>query len=611
VSPSDAPSGAAGPPATPDAQELLRRNRQLQAQLESARARLSADAAELERTRQQLARTRARKVLRAVDAVGAARRDRRRLKALPRTLLEVARDPGSGGDGRTAAGKPTARPADVGPPRALDATPARSVGRLGDLKVAAVLDTFSAGCFGSEASVDLELAPGGWRERVTDQRPDLLLVESAWQGNDGRWQYQVGSYAYPETVGLPALVALLRWCREHDVPTVFWNKEDPVHFDKFREAAGLFDVILTTDADRIEPYQQLPGSRAGRVGALPFAAQPRLHHPFDEPWPREDAPVFAGTYYRNRHADRKAQLEMLLDAARDDGLIVFDRMAGRRDDSVGFPERFLPHVQGGLAYDEMVDAYRRYTVFLNTNSVTTSPTMFSRRVFELLASGTPVVSTPSVGMEAMFGDVVRSVRTEDEARAALSELRDPDTWQATRVAGLRRVLSSHTYAHRLAEVAGMVGLAVDPYPDEAVTVLLAGAPRSDIGPLVDALGGVPVLATDDAGVEHPRAHAIDAGGTTVDRVRRLAAAASTPWVLVVTDPAAAVAGVEDLTLARRAAPDAEVVGLGGPAATTSVPPPGALLVRRQVAAAHGVDPDDPAGSLPGDVATVTFPTAVT
>ncbi|BDZ42873.1 hypothetical protein GCM10025865_21720 [Paraoerskovia sediminicola] len=47
------------------------------------------------------------------------------------------------------------------------------------------------------------------------------------------------------------LRGITRWCRENDVPTVFWNKEDPVHFDLFVATAALFDVVFTTDVDSI------------------------------------------------------------------------------------------------------------------------------------------------------------------------------------------------------------------------------------------------------------------------------------------------------------------------------------------------------------------------
>ena len=47
---------------------------------------------------------------------------------------------------------------------------------------------------------------------------------------------------------------------------------------------------------------------------------------------------------------------------------------------------------GELPYDQMLAAYKMYKVFLNVNSVIDSPTMCARRVFELSACSTPVVS---------------------------------------------------------------------------------------------------------------------------------------------------------------------------------------------------------------------------
>ena len=75
----------------------------------------------------------------------------------------------------------------------------------------------------------------------------------------------------------PALVELVDWCREHGVPTVFWNKEDPVHYDDFLDTARLFDHVWTTDVERLDDYRRDLGH--DRVGVLPFAAQPAVHNP--------------------------------------------------------------------------------------------------------------------------------------------------------------------------------------------------------------------------------------------------------------------------------------------------------------------------------------------
>jgi ubiquinone/menaquinone biosynthesis C-methylase UbiE/spore maturation protein CgeB len=477
---------------------------------------------------------------------------------------------------------------------------------LKDLRVAAVLDTFSESSFGPECDL-VTFRPDNAEAVLTRQLPHLLLVESAWQGNGGAWQYQVGTYNYAESVGVPHLSALVAWCREREIPTVFWNKEDPVHFDKFKQAAQLFDIVLTTDADCVERYRGLPKLRATEVAALPFAAQPRLHNPISLNDAREAIPVFGGTYYRNRHPERRAQLEMLLDAARPSGLVIFDRTFGQQSDGLGFPERFTPHIRGGLPYDEMVAAYKRYRVFLNTNSVTQSPTMFSRRVFELLACGTPVVSTPSVGMQQLFGDIVAAVDDETAARSEIERLLTDDTlWHQRSAAGIRRVHGQHTYAHRLASVAELAGYRIPPFGDERVAVLM----------LADASPG---RALDSIVSQTDRPHEVIVGGATsalasshvtvieqpadrsrVERFAELAAATEAPWVLIADGTHSyRLDHLADLAVARRWT-HADIIGVDLPGGSHDhhhghthryvdrVEPHGAL-VRRELVAEHGWD----------------------
>ncbi len=117
--------------------------------------------------------------------------------------------------------------------------------------------------------------------------------------------------------------------------------------------------------------------------------------------------------------------------------------------------------------------YKQYKVFLNVNSVTDSPTMCSRRVFELLACGTPVVSTPAEGIERPLGrEVVQIVSSPEEARAALGRLLEDDTVrERLGLAGQRLIAGGHSYAHRLQEVAARLGFAVEPPMPPRVSVI--------------------------------------------------------------------------------------------------------------------------------------------
>lgn len=61
------------------------------------------------------------------------------------------------------------------------------------------------------------------------------------------------------------------------------------------------------------------------VYALPFSAEPKLHNPIQLKENRIDKICFAGSYYANRHEDRKRDMEKVLDIAAEFGLDIYDR----------------------------------------------------------------------------------------------------------------------------------------------------------------------------------------------------------------------------------------------------------------------------------------------
>lgn len=321
--------------------------------------------------------------------------------------------------------------------------------------VVSVLDEFSRSCFMPHASL-IEPRPDNWEALLEQYEPKLLLVESSWKGNYGTWQYRVANYAHPPGRELAEMVDGFR---VRGIPTVFWNKEDPVHFNNFIGAASQFDFVLTTAEEAVPKYRE---KTSASIGVLQFAAEDSLHNPIGSSR-RNGKVCFAGSFYANRFHERRDDQLMLLDAAAAFDFDIFDRnhdpKATTRSD-FAFPERFSRFVRGRMPYTTMGKAYREYRVFLNVNSVIDSPTMFSRRVFELLACGTPVVSTWSLGTEETFGnDLVWHVRNQEEAAEAIRVLMTDDReWRRRSLAGIRAVLSRHTFRHRFRQVLDFAGL---------------------------------------------------------------------------------------------------------------------------------------------------------
>lgn len=343
-----------------------------------------------------------------------------------------------------------------------------------ELRVGVVLDEFSRLAFRYEWN-QVELTPSGWRAALEAQPVDLLFVESAWHGNDGAWDYHLTGPTAPR----PALVDLVAWCRAHGIPTVFWNKEDPAHYADFLATAKLFDHVLTTDSERLPDYRRDLGH--DRVGTMLFAAQPAIHNPVRPARGHQARDImFAGTWFAHKFPERRSQLELLLGAAADvsprmeHGLEIFSRHLGG-DARYQFPPPLDGRVVGSLPYERLLAAHRAYKVVLNVNSVTTSPTMCARRIFEVTASGTPVVSTPSPAIGAFFEpDMVAQVSGREEARHVLRALvRSPELRDRTVHRAQRRIWSAHTYSHRVDEVLGAVGLEGHRWRRPNVSVLVS------------------------------------------------------------------------------------------------------------------------------------------
>lgn len=365
------------------------------------------------------------------------------------------------------------------------------------LRVGVILDDFSRSGFAFEWE-QVPLAPSSWREVLAASPVDLLFVESAWNGNEGAWKYHLTGSSAPSS----SLVDLVLHCRRAGIPTVFWNKEDPMHFEDFLETAALFDRVCTTDGDRVPQYVERLGH--DRVGVLRFAAQPAIHNPVRMPGLRPDRDVaFAGMYFAHRYPERREQMELLLGGALDaspgmeHGLEVFSRFAGG-DRRYQFPEPLAARVVGSLDYDRMLSAYRGYKVFLNVNSVVDSPSMCARRVFEITACGTPVVTTPSRAIAELFPpDEVFVVGSRAEARNTIralvrsEQLRDRSTHR-----GQRRIWREHTYGARVQSVLHSVGLAESPVvPRASVTALVSTRRPHRMDQVLRTVGaqtGVPV-----------------------------------------------------------------------------------------------------------------------
>jgi spore maturation protein CgeB len=321
------------------------------------------------------------------------------------------------------------------------------------LRIACILDEFSFSCFQYEAKFT-QLEFDHWKEQLDTENFDLLFIESAWKGKNLNWKNKIGGLSDAKNSTLGKLVSEFK---KKGIPTVFWNKEDPPHFEHFLEAAKLFDFVFTSDENQIPNYEEALGH--SRIQSLSFACQPILHNPIGSNKEKVGEVAFAGSWHENKHESRKIDMHNLLRPALEYKLHIFDRMANHLLDNYIFPFEYQHTIQGSLPYNKMLSAYRGYEVFLNVNSVQNSRTMFSRRVYEIAACGVNIITGYTQGIEDVFGkDLICSSLSEEDTKKHLNTLflnREENKKRAHQAK--RIVYEKHTYAHRLETILSAIG----------------------------------------------------------------------------------------------------------------------------------------------------------
>lgn len=312
------------------------------------------------------------------------------------------------------------------------------------IKVATIFDSFSHNSFKYEFDL-ISLTPDSWREQLESEKPDLFFCESAYHGISkkssphGVWVGKLSQKSLCDN-----LKGILTYCNQNNIPTIFWNKEDPISFtDKFSftNTALNFDYIFTSCEESVSEYN-LRGHE--NVCPLMFASQPKLFNPIKRDR-LKDTVVFAGTWY-SKFPQRCKTMGEIFDRIlnKNLNLKIYDRFSNSSIEGMKYPEKYQPYVNEGVEYNQIPEVYKESEFGLNFNTVTDSNTMFARRVFELMASNTVVLSNYSKGVYRLFGDNVLYLdRDEFDWSRNFDKIKEEN---------LYNVLENHNYSKRFRQI---------------------------------------------------------------------------------------------------------------------------------------------------------------
>lgn len=328
------------------------------------------------------------------------------------------------------------------------------------LRVALVADPLTRACLEPECEL-ADVTPDNYKDVLVSFKPDFLFFESVWHGHEDAWKFKVASYPWYRFRSNKAVAHLTRYARSQGVLTVFWCKEDGVHFQRFINSARHFDHVLTVDANCVSRYKAVMGADAS-VGVLPFPVQPRFHS-FTGFGFKHRGAAFLGSYSHHIHNARRAWQDMAFTSALKTGLglTIFDRNSNRKSGIYRYPELPGAVVMPSLSHQQTGQIYKDYVVSLNVNTVTDSPSMYSRRLVEILACGGIAVTSPAQSVDVLFRDFCHVVSSTEEALELFDRLgkEGPNAKDLERArAGAEYVLREHTWEKRLVEISDWLGL---------------------------------------------------------------------------------------------------------------------------------------------------------
>lgn len=323
---------------------------------------------------------------------------------------------------------------------------------LSDINVAVIMDAFTYNSFSPEFNTFV-LEPDTWQEVFENNRIDIFFCESSWRGvgresiiegnaieNDyAPWGGKIAVKLDKGTGREKTLLQIIEHCKNNDIPTIFWNKEDPPSFDRFIDMALNFDYVFTTDEDCIKKYK-FRGHE--NVFPLLFASQIRMFNPIQTKQ-RTDKVIFAGSWpskYKDRCADMHNIFRKVLKSGRE--LKIYNRNSEKDDPQFFYPEEYDRYVYPKVEHYQIPSVYKEGKMEININTIQKSKTMFARRVFELMSSNTFVLSNYSEGVYDLFGDNVLYLNKEDSLEV------DDEYIAKICEENLYNVLENHTYTDR-------------------------------------------------------------------------------------------------------------------------------------------------------------------
>ncbi|WP_390241966.1 glycosyltransferase family protein, partial [Campylobacter coli] len=114
-----------------------------------------------------------------------------------------------------------------------------------------------------------------------------------------------------------------------------------------------------------------------------------------------------------------------------------------------------------VEYEKTAEIYKKYLISLNVNTIENSPTMFSRRLIEIIACGGVAITNYTPAVEKYFKDYCYSFQTEEELKDILYRFEKDGLSESDKIKlknGAEFIAKNHTWKQRLKQIVDTIGI---------------------------------------------------------------------------------------------------------------------------------------------------------
>ncbi len=311
------------------------------------------------------------------------------------------------------------------------------------------------------------ITPENYRDYA--EKVDVLMVVTVWRGLNKEW-------FMPIDKKLKTIREITKFYKEKNsnIKTVFYSKEDPVHYDEFVEFAFGFDYVFTTDINCLPKY--ISDLKNENVFNVNFAVNPLYHNPIGINRFNIDSVIFSGSWYR-KYEERNRILKEIFDGIIENykSLYIVDRNFNE-DCRIFFPLEYLILVLKCIKHDKLQKVHKLFNYAVNINTIQNSSTMFANRVYELQAQGNILISNYSKGVSEKFKNVF-IVNKKDDLNVFFNKYNNMKDIIEAQSIGIRNVMTENTAHDRMKEILTYLDL---PFKESNNKVLVIVKQRNEL-----------------------------------------------------------------------------------------------------------------------------------